>query len=92
MPEGIKAAHLFFEGRVQGVGFRYTAQNLARRLGIDGWVKNLPDGRVELFAQAKQEFLEKFVTELLGLFKANIYNYSLENCPPQEYSGFRVIF
>ena len=44
--------HVFFEGRVQGVGFRWTVKNLARGYDVTGWVKNLPDGRVELFAQA----------------------------------------
>ena len=40
------ARHVFFEGRVQGVGFRWTVKNLARGYDVIGWVKNLPDGRV----------------------------------------------
>ena len=39
--------HIYFSGRVQEVGFRFTACLLARRLGLTGWVKNLWDGRVE---------------------------------------------
>ena len=40
--------HIYFSGRVQEVGFRFTACLLARRLGLTGWVKNLWDGRVEM--------------------------------------------
>ena len=43
--------HIIFSGRVQGVGFRYTACYLARPLGLTGWVKNLWDGDVEMEVQ-----------------------------------------
>ena len=45
--------HIIFSGRVQGVGFRYTACYLARPLGLTGWVKNLTDGRVEAELQGQ---------------------------------------
>jgi len=44
-------------GRVQGVGFRYATLNTARRLDIDGWVRNLPDGNVEVVARGSSEIL-----------------------------------
>ena len=50
-------AHVFYSGRVQGVGFRYTAQALALDLGLVGWVKNLPDNRVELVCEGTKEII-----------------------------------
>lgn len=51
-------------GRVQGVGFRYATLQEARRLGVTGWVRNLPDGQVEVLAQADAPALERFATWL----------------------------
>ena len=52
------------KGKVQGVGFRYFAMQAGRRLGLTGWVRNLPDGRVEAEAQGDERSLKRFVTEL----------------------------
>ncbi len=49
--------HALVEGRVQGVGFRASTVAAARRLGLGGWVRNLPDGRVELKAWGDQAAL-----------------------------------
>ncbi|HLJ61860.1 MAG TPA: acylphosphatase [bacterium] len=54
----------FVSGRVQGVGFRYFTQHAARRLGLDGYVRNLPDGRVEVFAEGGRRALESLVSTL----------------------------
>jgi len=59
-----KRAHAFYTGRVQGVGFRITAEEAARDMGIFGWVKNLRDGRVELVAEAEEETLKRFIDEI----------------------------
>ena len=55
-----KRIHCYYSGMVQGVGFRYRTMTAARQLGVDGWVKNLPDGRVELVAEGE----ERILTEL----------------------------
>ena len=50
-----KRIHVYYEGRVQGVGFRFTSEYVAQQLKLTGWVKNLPDGRVELVAEGKED-------------------------------------
>ncbi len=52
---------VFFSGRVQGVGFRYTAEALAERFRVTGFVRNLPDGRVELVAEGPEPELLSFL-------------------------------
>ena len=56
--------HLYLSGSVQHVGLRYTALYLCRGLGLTGWVKNLPDGRVELEAQGAVSDLRRFYVAL----------------------------
>lgn len=51
-------------GDVQRVGYRFVVQDLARKLGIKGYVKNLPDGSVEIVAEASKEIVDKFVNAL----------------------------
>jgi acylphosphatase len=54
------ARHFLVSGRVQGVGFRYFTQAAAVREGIHGWVRNLPDGRVEAAAEGEADAVERF--------------------------------
>lgn len=53
--------HYLFKGRVQGVGFRITLYQQAIKYGLTGWVKNLPDGRVEACLQGELEKIEQAV-------------------------------
>ena len=52
--------HIFYSGRVQGVGFRYTVKTVATGFEVTGTVRNLSDGRVEMVAEGREEELEAF--------------------------------
>ena len=53
-----------FTGRVQGVGFRYTVQNLAMQYDVRGYVRNLPDGRVELVMEGSAEEMDALLQDV----------------------------
>jgi acylphosphatase len=53
-----------FDGRVQGVGFRYTAQNIALQYDVGGYVRNLPDGRVELVLEGEDDVMDQIVSNV----------------------------
>jgi acylphosphatase len=85
--------HVYYEGMVQGVGFRYTAEYIAGTLDVTGWVRNVSDGRVELVAEGNEDSLK----ELLGTIKEKmspyIYNESIEWEPyTGEFQSFDIRF
>jgi acylphosphatase len=55
-------AHVLISGRVQGVFFRAHTRDAARRLGLTGWVRNLPDGRVEALFEGEKEKIDEMIT------------------------------
>ena len=63
--------HVLFIGDVQGVGFRFTMKQLAQSYGLTGWVKILPDGRVEALVQAEQAEWDSLCEDLKSRFKIN---------------------
>lgn len=58
--------HIVFYGRVQGVGFRYTAKHLAQSLGLTGWVRNDSEGTVTMEVQGRETLINKLLTGLNG--------------------------
>ena len=54
-------AHVFVSGTVQGVYYRATTRDTARERGVDGWVKNLPDGRVEAVFEGDEDAVESMI-------------------------------
>ncbi|MDP0490891.1 MAG: acylphosphatase [Verrucomicrobiota bacterium JB023] len=59
------ARQTIFQGRVQGVGFRYTCKDLAKGFDLTGSVENLPDGTVKLVLQGELEEIEEYLDELV---------------------------
>jgi acylphosphatase len=89
----MKRAHVFYSGRVQGVGFRYTAEDIAIGVGITGWVKNLADGRVEIVAEGKEEDLKGFLDRIKGRFDRYISDVELLwEKPTREFDSFEIAF
>lgn len=89
-----KRLHVFVDGRVQGVGFRYFTVNTAQQLELTGWVKNLPDGRVEAVAEGGSEKLNAFATRLErgpGFSQVLSCNVSWTNATG-EFNAFTVSF
>lgn len=58
------AKHIIFMGRVQGVGFRFTASHIANRYGLTGFVRNLPDGTVEMLAQGRSDDIDHCLADV----------------------------
>jgi len=61
---GSKTTQVFYEGRVQGVGFRWTAKRIAQGFDVTGSVRNLPDGRVELQVSGDRTEVAGFLEEI----------------------------
>jgi acylphosphatase len=76
------AKHIVFSGRVQGVGFRFTALNIAERYELKGYVKNLPDGDVEMLAQGTAEAIDNCVRDLQDSFVGTISHIDIEDATP----------
>jgi acylphosphatase len=82
---------MYFAGRVQGVGFRYNTASIARRHDVSGYVRNCPDGRVELVAEGKPSELDAFLREVRDYFSNNIRNEQLDiQDPTREFNGFDI--
>ena len=76
------ARRFLVSGRVTGVGFRYFAQDVARREGVTGLVRNLPDGRVEAIAEGDDESLTRFEIALRrGPSRARVERCEVESVP-----------
>lgn len=86
-----KRVHLFVSGRVQGVYFRAHTHKKARALALAGWVRNLPDGRVEIVAEGVEENIASFLDWVrLGPPASRVEDVELEWSEPQDERGFRI--
>jgi len=86
------ARRFVVSGRVQGVGFRFFTLACAARAGIDGWVRNLPDGRVEAEASGAARALDEFARDLAaGPRGARVEHVEMTEIEPFETpDGFRI--
>jgi acylphosphatase len=87
--EGI-GKRMLYRGRVQGVGFRYTAQRLAGSLPVAGYVRNLPSGEVELVAEGSPHAVENLLEQVARQMAGYIESSSAQDQPVQGFHGFRI--
>lgn len=84
---------IIFSGRVQGVGFRFTAHRLANRYRLTGFVRNVPDGTVEMLVQGQTEDVDNCIKELGDCFSGYIRETRIEEIPPDpQHTAFRITF
>jgi acylphosphatase len=82
---------VYYSGQVQGVGFRATAAAMARRHAVRGWVRNLADGRVELFADGSADEIAAFLADIRDRMSGSIRTEdAFEREPDESLSGFRI--
>jgi len=87
-------AHVLISGKVQGVWLRANAKDKARQLNIKGWVRNLPDGRVEAVFQGEKEMVEEMIKWChKGPPLAEVENVEVEwKEPEEEFEDFSILY
>ena len=87
------AKNVIFHGRVQGVGFRFTAHRIAIRYNLTGWVRNLANGAVEMFVQGAAEDIDDCVRDIKDSFSGYISETQIEtNQPDPRSTDFKITF
>ncbi len=89
MPD--KRVHIYYEGAVQGVGFRISAERVAGSLALKGWVRNLDDGRVEVLCEGEEGDVKRFTEKIVSIFNRFISDVDIEWTDPSgEYETFDI--
>ncbi|MEM7790798.1 MAG: acylphosphatase [Verrucomicrobiota bacterium] len=92
MSDNIFQLDCWFEGHVQGVGFRYQTITVAKGFDVSGHVKNLTDGRVHLYAEGDESEVRKFLEELQNEMESYIRGTEIKTkSGPRVASGFRIL-
>jgi acylphosphatase len=88
----MKAVQIFYEGRVQGVGFRYSVRQIAKGFNVVGWVRNLTDGRVEMQASGEAEEVDGFLEGIRQSELGSLIRKESENplTTPPDSHGFEI--
>ncbi|MFO0852569.1 MAG: acylphosphatase [Gemmataceae bacterium] len=86
------AVHVVYAGRVQGVGFRATVADLARKYPVAGWVRNLPDGRVELWAEGPAAVVDGLLAAVRDTYSRHIRAEARDDPPATgAYRSFDIV-
>ena len=89
----MRAVKVRVEGIVQGVGFRYYTYRIAKRYGVKGYVKNMPDGSVEVVAEGEERILERFLQDVArGPSSAVVTNVFVEDINPTGFKSFEIAY
>lgn len=86
-----EAKHVIFRGRVQGVGFRYTAHRIARGYAVTGYVRNLPDGTVEMLVQGPAGDVGACIQDIRESYPDHIRKADITDTPAQRHYDSFVI-
>ncbi|HIK34003.1 MAG TPA: acylphosphatase [Oscillatoriales cyanobacterium M4454_W2019_049] len=87
----LKSVRVRISGRVQGVGYRFWTQDEACRLGLAGWVRNLPDGRVEAVFEGDADAIDRMIRSCRsGPPAARVSDVTIEDGVHQGLSGFEI--
>ena len=81
---------IVFHGRVQGVGFRYTAKYLAQSLGLTGWVTNLWDGRVEMEVQGQTLDIQELLKRIQEQNWIEVSDMEITDIPCEQENSFHI--
>ena len=81
---------VYYSGRVQGVGFRYNAQELAEQFDVSGYVRNLPGGEVELVAEGPADQVDGFLDAVARRMAGYIERTAAREETPSGHKGFRI--
>jgi len=86
-------AHILYSGRVQGVGFRFSVRRYATNLELKGWVKNLPDGRVEALVEGDKDKIQELCRDIKSDYAECIHDMKINFQEAEEkYKEFEVTF
>jgi acylphosphatase len=89
----VEQREIYYSGRVQGVGFRYTARTLAAHRRVTGFVQNMPDGRVYMVVEGEKNEIQAFIDSIQAEMGGYIHNAQLAVRPATgRFKGFEIRF
>ena len=84
--------HVWISGVVQGVGFRFRTHEIASHYNVEGYVKNLFDGKVELWVEGERDEVDAMLKEIANRMANNIRGVDISELPPTGKKGFRIAY